>query len=71
MANVAATEDQWRASIYVGDPAVLSNEIAFSFDENGALTADIADQTIAAPVVDGRVQAITSGLNAFTHTMTF
>ena len=71
VANGAATEDQWRASIYVGDPAVLSNEIAFSFDENGALTADIADQTIAASVVDGRAQAITLGLNAITHTKTF
>ena len=71
VANGAATEDQWRASIYVGDAAVLSNEIAFSFDENGALTADIADQTIAASVVDGRAQAITLRLNAITHTKTF
>ena len=66
-----APQDQWRASIYVGDPAVLSNEIAFNFDATGAVVEAIADQVIAASAVDGRTQPITLGLAAVTHTKTF
>jgi flagellar hook protein FlgE len=69
--NGAVTEDQWRASVYVGDPAVLSNNVAFSFDQDGAIIAPIADQVIAASAVDGRAQDITLTLSALTHTKIF
>ena len=66
-----APQDQWRASIYVGDPAVLSSAIALNFDENGAVIGAIDDQVIAPSPVDGRTQPITLALAAITHTKAF
>ena len=64
-------QDQWRAAVYVGDPAVLKNSFAFNFDQNGAVIAPIAAQVITGSVIDGRVKDITLTLSALTHTKTF
>jgi flagellar hook protein FlgE len=71
VANGANTEDQWRASIYIGDADVPSNTLTFDFDQDGVVTAAIADQIVAASPVDGRTQAITVGFEASTHTKGF
>ena len=69
--NGAITEDQWRASIYVEGEVAAAGGFNVNFDANGAATAAIADQVLAASPVNGRTQAVTIGLNAVTHTKAF
>ena len=71
VANGANTEDQWRAAIYVEGADAPSNTLTFNFDQDGVVTAAIADQTVAASPVDGRTQPITVGFEALTHTKGF
>ena len=64
-------QDQYRAEMYIGDAAVAANAFDVSFDANGAPTAAVADQVIAASAIDGRTQDITVSFALQSHTKTF
>ena len=64
-------QDQYRAEMYIGDAAVAANAFDVSFDADGAPTAEVADQVIAASAIDGRTQDITVAFTLQSHTKPF
>ena len=57
--------------MYIGDAAVAANAFDVSFDADGAPTAEVADQVIAASAIEGRIQDITVTFALQSHTKPF
>jgi flagellar hook protein FlgE len=79
--NGAATEDKWKAAVYINGVLAeidgdnedgTTNILAFDFDStSGDITGLIGNSTIAPSSLNGRSNPITLSLNAIMHTKDF